>query len=728
MPLRWIAIIIFAQALLLWPGGGYGQTGKSIPETLPVKIVEQPVEVSPAGYDTETCRSVAGRGKDHPAVGLLCDAVAAAWENRQLDRDRQFNTLTVDFAEVALPGEPKGSVPARALARLLSAPNLVPRYVHGGLVLRNLKLDGPLTLDHATVDMPITFINATFVGVKIARDEIGLPETKYAISLSAARFNNRVLISHSIIVGPVKIKDSHFARGLYFVDVNVFGIESTLTISDSTIDLALTFYKMRMPATKQSVNIFRSTIASFVVFNSELPVDVQGNAFQNVTLIKDSFKYIVFQRNQIEGQFIFNSKLEKPLQKQDGSSTPPVVSANRIGGGFTFIAPEIHPRVKRLDLSFNRAEGYSTVYVSQIWNGQVDLTNGVFSSLLRLARYDPKSKSKFTYKTPSDMPLEKLQACKDVQIPIPDKKSNRRLVVNLTAAEIDTLAWNFSLSCSNRWEGAGLKYKYWGDPDLKAWDQTPKEGEKLSDIVKTEEDFLERFLLWRYTMAKPDVDALTYMADYLESRGRRIESRDVREEAKERNYSYPKDPGFVGCLFTWECWKSQVVLWLLSPGGYGAKPERALGLLFIGWFVFAIFYKLYSKWDELKSGWKGVKSELDEVKSVWDKVRIVLYKVKSKLFAWKRKMQSWAKRKESTPATDVGEPPPGFLQIDQTVPLGPRQFSVWRYSLDAMLPVINLHAYDRYFLRNPKLRWIPAFQHVVGWWLITVFLASVSIL
>ncbi|MFB3135181.1 MAG: hypothetical protein ACE1Y3_05555, partial [Rhodospirillales bacterium] len=59
---------------------------------------------------------------------------------------------------------------------------------------------------------------------------------------------------------------------------------------------------------------------------------------------------------------------------------------------------------------------------------------------------------------------------------------------------------------------------------------------------------------------------------------------------------------------------------------------------------------------------------------------------------------------------------------------GPRQFSVWRYSLDAMLPVINLHAYDRYFLRNPKLRWIPAFQHIVGWWLITVFLASVSIL
>ncbi len=718
MPLRWIAIIIFAQALLLRSGEGHGQTEKSIPETLPVKIVEQPVKVSPAGYDTERCRSVAGREKDHLAVGLLCDAVAAAWENQQrLDRDRQFNTLTVDFAEVAPPGEPKGSVPARALARLLSAPNLVPRYVHGGLVLRNLKLDGPLTLDHATVDMPITFTNATFVGVKIARDKIGLPETEYAISLSAARFNNRVLISRSNIAGPVKIKDSHFARGLYFFDVNVFGIESKLTISDSTIDRALTFYKTRMSATRQVVNIVRSTIASFVVLDSEFPVDVQGNAFQNVTLFEDSFKYIVFQRNQIESKFIFNSRLEKPLQKQDGSSTPPVVSANRIGGGFTFIAREIHPDVERLDLSFNRAEGYSTVYVFHKWRGQVDLMNGVFSSLLRLARYDPELESKLVYETPIDDSLEEIQDCDDVKPT--DMQSTRHLFVDLTAAQIGTLAWNLSLNCNSRWEGAELKYKYWGDPDLKAWDRKTRIGEKIWN----EDDILERFLLWRYTMAKPDVDALTYMADYLESRGRLTQSRDIRRKAKRLNYTgLPKEPDSVDRV------KSLALRLLLAPGGYGANPEWAIGLLFIGWFGFAVFYKLYSKWDELKSAWKGVKSEWDKVESVWDKVRIVLYKVKSKLVAWKRKIQSWAKRKESTPATDVGEPPPGFLQIDQTVPLGPRQFSVWRYSLDAMLPVINLHAYDRYFLRNPKLRWIPAFQHIVGWWLITVFLASVSIL
>ncbi len=391
--------------------------------------------------------------------------------------------------------------------------------------------------------------------------------------------------------------------------------------------------------------------------------------------IGGSFNGILFQENRIEGEFRFEGELKK-LKLKEGKSFPPlVISANRIGGGFVFWNSEVNAEIQRLDLSYNRAEGYSMVYVSPDWNGQVDLTNGVFSSLLRLARYDPDAE--FRYITPDDIPLE--EKCEDVEAP--DKQPDLPLMVNMTGAQIVTLAWNLSLNCENRWEGAGLRYKYWGDADLKAWDQTPKEGEKLSDIVKTEEDFLERLQTWRYAMAKPDVDALTYMADYLESRGRLVESREIRREAKRQNYTrLPEQPDWVDYL------KSRTLLVLLSPGGYGANPEWAAGLLFIGWFGFGVFYCGYSR--------------------------------------------TVARKRETDPP--AGAPPAGFLQIGQgenlTHPTRPRQFSVWRYSLDAMLPVINLHAYDRYYLEDTKFRWIPGLQHVFGWWWTTVLIASASIL
>ena len=182
-------------------------------------------------------------------------------------------------------------------------------------------------------------------------------------------------------------------------------------------------------------------------------------------------------------------------------------------------------------------------------------------------------------------------------------------------------------------------------------------------------------------MNQPDVDALTYMAGYLESHGRLVESREIRREAKRQNYTrLPEQPDWVDYL------KSRALLVLLAPGGYGANPEWAAGLLFIGWFGFGVFYWGYS-----------------------------------------RKVAG--KRETDPPA---GAPPAGFLQIGQgedlTHPTRPRQFSVWRYSLDAMLPVVNLHAYERYYLEDTKFRWIPALQHVFGWWWTTVLIASASIL
>jgi hypothetical protein len=78
---------------------------------------------------------------------------------------------------------------------------------------------------------------------------------------------------------------------------------------------------------------------------------------------------------------------------------------------------------------------------------------------------------------------------------------------------------------------------------------------------------------------------------------------------------------------------------------------------------------------------------------------------------------------------------PGFNQYNNTFP--PRQFSLFLFSLDAMLPVISLHHFDRYypssidenFEQTPYqwVRWLSIGQHGIGWWLSTVFVASLFV-
>lgn len=58
----------------------------------------------------------------------------------------------------------------------------------------------------------------------------------------------------------------------------------------------------------------------------------------------------------------------------------------------------------------------------------------------------------------------------------------------------------------------------------------------------------------------------------------------------------------------------------------------------------------------------------------------------------------------------------------------PTRFTHWLYSVDTMLPFIDLHAYGNYYPESGFIRACSVVQHVLGWWLITVFIASAAIL
>jgi hypothetical protein len=75
---------------------------------------------------------------------------------------------------------------------------------------------------------------------------------------------------------------------------------------------------------------------------------------------------------------------------------------------------------------------------------------------------------------------------------------------------------------------------------------------------------------------------------------------------------------------------------------------------------------------------------------------------------------------------------PGFSQYNESAK--PQTFSLFLYSLDAMIPVLSLHHFDRYYPSSinqspdqPEyhwVRWASLFQHFIGWLLWTLFIAT----
>jgi hypothetical protein len=69
---------------------------------------------------------------------------------------------------------------------------------------------------------------------------------------------------------------------------------------------------------------------------------------------------------------------------------------------------------------------------------------------------------------------------------------------------------------------------------------------------------------------------------------------------------------------------------------------------------------------------------------------------------------------------------PGFLQHDRN--RQPQDFSLVRLALDATMPVIDLGAYNQYFPVDGWLRTLMMLQRVIGWWVLTSFLASLAVI
>ncbi|NJO37638.1 MAG: hypothetical protein HC871_08465 [Rhizobiales bacterium] len=226
-------------------------------------------------------------------------------------------------------------------------------------------------------------------------------------------------------------------------------------------------------------------------------------------------------------------------------------------------------------------------------------------------------------------------------------------------------------------------------------------------------------------------------------------------------------------------WRLAMLI-LLWPGGYGAQPERAflllLGFFALCWILYALYTcamrnKLLNEWGRIdrflveNAGRIGRTNRLTArppgyadaqrafrfdhplpsgdsldpwiAEATWkrrmsheERLREVQGPLLAKVRAWERSaaeedvgiFEDFRRDLERFGNTEIV----GFGRFDGNKM--PRRFSERLYSLDTMLPVVDLHAYNTYYPIAGKVRLLSIVQHVCGWWWITVFIASAAIL
>lgn len=360
--------------------------------------------------------------------------------------------------------------------------------------------------------------------------------------------------------------------------------------------------------------------------------------------------------------------------------------------------------------------------------------------------------------------------------------------VDMTSMRAGTLEWNLPVSnCLYRYDGAAMTFQYWGMPALKQPSAAGRSGEvAASSGDSTEDRFIDRLQRWRQQMLPRNTETLMMLGDYLGSRGRLAESLEMKREAKQFHYMEEKDDQ---CRLDWsmtrrvvvnmatlgrandtddviacrESAKRKAIGSLLWFSGFGVKPANVVGWLGLVWLMGTLAYWITAntrleEWNHLSraapahASWaframRWVLSlPLTVLATPYHALRSPAAPVPAAMVPehgmaeagaghWQaarprplRAIGRWLAIK-LLESRDIKETPSGrpwFMQFDEDG--RPQHFSLAIYSLDAMLPVLTLHHYDKYFPRYRVIRWVRVGQRVAGWILLSVLVASAAVL
>jgi hypothetical protein len=710
-----------------------------------------------------------------PAFASYCEAIRAAVEERDPEVDAPATVtsheagtrIALDFGEAAIFGTEIADL-------LLAADSLLPDHV-GTIEIRNLLLQGKLELNRTDFRRALRIDQVRFAGADGACVGGG------GIGIDGSHFHMQVRISRARGCGNVQIIASQFARGLLFdnhgprrsslrgrIIVNQSRIDRELFVNNwsiGSLSIALSSFDAVNLSNLRAVEQFQirdSEVFSLSAYKIVLPTQssLRGNHVRDSVNISelyvahsplakrtrstphdlpavallDDWKTIHFADNEVEGRLVIGIR--------DEATVPPVILARD--------APVA------LRLHHNRVKGSADVFVADALTASIDLRGSKFGSELLLTRACMAHEQQDEAATPSSCqkrcgfgPRDSGFCAIDPTAPA-EGDHGASLDVQLAAVEVDTLVWNLR-GDEVRWSGPGLRYDYW-DPEPRRG-QRPYETRAASGAGSGGTNPIQTWLA-QLERGPDAVDPLTHGAAYLKAHGHVAEAAGTRLVALRSNlWGKIETEDNVFALVG-----SFILFIVLFPVGWGARPEWALlGMTFLVPFFWGV-YALHSwrsdrKWPRENQwhSWDVQISRLHLQDAVTEVVAAIIngrgqpaaIGPPAEPPAPPDTVTSASEPKKALRAS-VGiaqrDPPafsqvPGFNQYNNTFP--PRQFSLFLFSLDAMLPVISLHHFDRYypssidenFEQTPYqwVRWLSIGQHGIGWWLSTVFVASLFV-
>lgn len=710
----------------------------------------------------EGCLDVARGSIDTPGLENLCTKICESWHGPHSEfcgSDRNAGTDTRNDAATAKEREERKQshilnllvvdfeykdLSAKHLSRLLAVSPLIPETFQSGIVITRANLSDPLLVSNITSETPIAFNKSVF---PVGKVEFGPVRASYlhginfAVGIFHSNFEKNLRFIDCYINGLVTIQASKLRRGLnlegntlatdqnLFVFIDRSEIDGGFVVRGNrfeTINTKTPQFFVRESSIKpyfdigsaeeyfgsaiylknniienlyivgqfnaQGFTIYDNSIAQLEIhFPPSMPsklsggkLFVQSNRIENSLIarlavdagshkIEDKSASLNIEDNSVGGA------MEVQVATSGTNKTHAVFKRNKVAGPGYFIfeddigrKPATAGDISSIDMSYSRFGGPVFLESSLFATDYPELTD----IEKKYSRQPDKASDSSVSCQPGTNGSDLEEGPRNEQ-----GKTDGSVNINLASTTFGELNWGFPRSrttnqCRFTWTGARVRYGDW---------KTTKTGPNFDQWHRIVPGAL-----------KPD--NLVFAAKFLSDRGEFIMGRDFLENAKRLNYQPGEDAGVLDTVQWW------ILNSLLKLGGYGAKPERALIILVACVIVFSFVYRFYSSFYRTR----------DEIADRLSKNPRLCELIKQYILG------------KSIAEVGIESKIPGFIQFDRG--LAPRRFSFLRYSADAMLPVISLHAYDRYAPNWAFFRFLAALQHVVGWILITVFLASASVL
>ncbi len=689
-----------------------------------------------------------------------------------------------DAAAAAFDHLARGSIDAGALVRVASAKGLLPDSAYGGLRLEHADIQGTLNLRNAEISRPLMLVDVRLLGSDDVALRIGDSDFEGDVTVDRSLICGDVRIHESRFAKGIEFVDvTQTDTGCAVDDLAGGAGGASLHVEASTIGQSLKTVRSAFGGLAVIGNEIGGLLSSRASFGGSLRVI--ENRITSVQMDCSMLpRASDISYNQIERDlFVYGSRHRRAYDCEGHWTAQPAAAAfppaairivdNRIGGGLGFTEFDGGLVDAVVDLSGNDVGAGSDIEIPAMpWRGTLDLGGSVFDGSLRVGVTGPvdEEAGPLHYCRPlgqaraPDAAVVSMRVTEvnvltwDVPLTCAIRWSGAGLAYKLWLAGVRTLS---SLRDPDRADTAFLEWrKTMVDFDRAALEAMSTYLASSGSYNGSRKVLLDAKRLNYAPGCAPDWSAGTCAVQMLIGDG--------------------DDAWLARAL---EGAGSAAWIAFLWPVGYGAVPERAIVLLLFGAVAFAVVYAGYSrrlKRDLMqvpnylvnlrrlrrtsqmaeaalkrRKGEDGAPAESDgeppdlisglidvwPTRAIWrkldmeDRIEMIrddllpeIERCKVEIIAHEpTRVKRLHRRLERFAIKRIGQRLKRYGRNDvlgfdryHSDDLHDR-FSHWRYSLDNMIPIIDLHARTRYFPISGKVRVLAFMQYLCGWWWLSLF-------